>query len=372
MLSPILTTIHFFGRHLMKRFFYVALLTFVVPGLTLLYGQQAGDKSLQETLKELSEAAAKSYVSPIVSGFGSNLNSGWFHRAPRATMFGIDLEFGIVGMATFFPNDAKTFTSNGSFRFTAAQAADLALKSGAPVGAARTAVQNAILSQPFGVTFSGPTITGASKDSMRVIFTGANNVGGTGFNLPSQTYPLPIVGIMGEVTAIPLVAPQLSIGTFFGTQLTFRYLPTYSIEDFGEIKYFGFGAQHNPGVWFGDILPLELSASFFTQSLEAGSVFKTKATAFGVNASKRLGWGFLNITPYGGFMVESSSMTFTYDYFVDTPAGKIPQKVEFELTGENKTRVTAGLSVKVLIVNINADYSWAKYNSASIGLMFII
>jgi hypothetical protein len=106
--------------------------------------------------------------------------------------------------------------------------------------------------------------------------------------------------------------------------------------------------------------------------LEAGSVFKTKATAFGVNASKRLGWGFLNLTPYGGFMVESSSMTFTYDYFVDTPAGKVPQKVEFELTGENKTRVTAGLSIKVLIVNINADYSWAKYNSASIGLMFII
>jgi hypothetical protein len=178
---------------------------------------------------------------------------------------------------------------------------------------------------------------------------------------------------MGEVTAIPLVAPQLSIGTFFGTQFTFRYVPNIKVDKLGEIKYFGFGAQHNPGVWFGDILPLELSASFFTQSLEAGSVFKAKATAFGVNASKRLGWGFLNITPYGGFMVESSSMTFTYDYIVDGPGGiKVPQKVEFELNGENKTRVTAGVSIKILIANLNADYSWAKYNSASIGLMFII
>ncbi len=260
----------------MKRFFYTALLTFVVPGLTLLYGQQAGDKSLQETLKELSEAAAKSYVSPIVSGFGSNLNSGWFHRAPRATMFGFDLEFGIVGMATFFPNDAKTFASSGAFRFTTAQAIDLAQKSAptAPV-LTQNAIRDAILGQSFGVNFSGPTITGSSKDSMRVAFPGKTiTVTGFGnFNLPTQTYALPIVGIMGEVTAIPLVAPQLSIGTFFGTQLTFRYLPTYTIEDFGEIKYFGFGAQHNPGVWFGDILPLELSASFFTQSLEAGSVF---------------------------------------------------------------------------------------------------
>ncbi len=71
-------------------------------------------------------------------------------------------------------------------------------------------------------------------------------------------------------------------------------------------------------------------------------------------------------------MVESSSMTFTYDYIIATQFGPSAQKVEFELTGENKTRVTAGVSIKVLIVNINADYSWAKYNSASIGLMFII
>jgi hypothetical protein len=66
-------------------------------------------------------------------------------------------------------------------------------------------------------------------------------------------------------------------------------------------------------------------------------------------------------------------MTFTYDYIVDGPGGiKVPQKVEFELNGENKTRVTAGVSIKILIANLNADYSWAKYNSASIGLMFII
>ncbi|HLF19376.1 MAG TPA: DUF6588 family protein, partial [Bacteroidota bacterium] len=191
-------------------------------------------------------------------------------------------------------------------------------------------------------------------------------------SVPANLVPLGVTGYLEDIPALPLLAPQLTIGTFFGSQFTFRYLPEVDVEDFGKMKYFGFGIQHSPGVWFGDILPIDVSASFFTQTLEAGSVFKTTATAFGVNASKRLGWGFLNLTPYAGFMLESSSMTFTYDYFVDTPAGKVPQKIEFELTGENKTRITAGLSIKVLIVNINADYNFSKYNSASVGVMFII
>jgi hypothetical protein len=65
-------------------------------------------------------------------------------------------------------------------------------------------------------------------------------------------------------------------------------------------------------------------------------------------------------------------MTFTYDYTLDTPTGKIPQKVVFDLEGENKSRLTIGLSVKILLVNVNADYNIGKYNSYSAGIMIII
>ncbi len=44
----------------------------------------------------------------------------------------------------------------------------------------------------------------------------------------------------------------------------------------------------------------------------------------------------------------------------------------FDLEGENKSRITLGLSVKLLIVNVNVDYNIGTYNSYSAGVMIII
>ncbi|MDP3682620.1 MAG: hypothetical protein Q8S01_01690, partial [Ignavibacteria bacterium] len=41
-------------------------------------------QTLQETLSNLSNDAAQAYVSPIISGFGANLNSGWVHKSPSS------------------------------------------------------------------------------------------------------------------------------------------------------------------------------------------------------------------------------------------------------------------------------------------------
>jgi hypothetical protein len=68
------------------------------------YSQQSQNNSndLQGSLEKLSRDAAKQYVGPVVTGFGSDLNAGWFHRAPNAKMFDFDLEFGAVAMGTIF------------------------------------------------------------------------------------------------------------------------------------------------------------------------------------------------------------------------------------------------------------------------------
>ena len=73
--------------------------------------QQSGEESkdLESTLDRLSRDAAKQYVAPVVTGFGTNLNAGWFHRAPMAKMFDFDLEFGVVAMGTLFKYENKTF-----------------------------------------------------------------------------------------------------------------------------------------------------------------------------------------------------------------------------------------------------------------------
>lgn len=363
----------------MKRFTICAAIAFLLtPNLMFSQTTTQQDEDLQGIMRKLAEGAAKSYVNPIVSGFGTNLNSGWFHRAPWATMFGFDFEFGLVGMATLFQDENRSFASQGSFRFTDEQAQYLAENSNAPAQY-QPDVKNAILSQEFQVSFAGPTIVGKKTDSVRVGFPGKTITVNTGagpqnFTLPSQLFALPVTGLLEDAPAFPLGAPQLTIGTFLGSQFTFRYLPDVKIDEkVGSFKFFGWGVQHNPMVWFGeDALPFEVSLGYFSQSLKVGSLMDVKASAFGANASIRLGWGFLNLTPYFGYMKEASKITFAYDLEVATPTGPVIQPIGFELESENSSRVTFGLSVKILLINVNADINLGKYKAYSAGVMIII
>jgi hypothetical protein len=231
-----------------------------------------------------------------------------------------------------------------------------------------------IASQQFQVGIKGPTIVGSKQDTMKITFPGQTiTAGSINYNVPTQVIRLDgVTGVLDGASTIPLAAPQFSIGTVFGTQVTFRYLPEVEIDaEIGKFKYFGFGIQHNPGIWFPNPLPIDLAASFFTQNLKVGTIFETKATAFGINASKQFGFAFLNVTPYAGFMLESSTMTVSYAYSTIGPANTtITDNISFELEGENTTRLTVGLSIRLLVLNINADYNFGKNNSATAGLFF--
>ena len=68
----------------------------------LVFSGVGTSQTLQETLTKLTGTAGEAYVAPIISAFGSNLNSGWVHRSPSSKVFGVDIEVGVVAMATMF------------------------------------------------------------------------------------------------------------------------------------------------------------------------------------------------------------------------------------------------------------------------------
>lgn len=365
----------------MKRSVLASLaVLFLVP--TLLWSQQPSQNNdnFEDAMKKLAQDVAKSYVAPITSGFGMNLNSGWFHRAPWAEMIGFDFEFGVVGMATVFDDSHKSFTSGGQFSFDYDQADFLAAQAVGSQTQYQADVRNAIMAQTFQVSFTGPTVVGSKNDSVRIHFPGKSinvNFSGGGsqnFNLPSETFALGVTGVLEDMKALPLVAPQITLGTFLGSQFTFRYLPDVKIDDqIGSLKYFGFGVQHNPLVWFDAGLPFEVSLGYFTQDLKVGSIMEAKASSFGINSSIRLGWGFLNLTPYVGYMIEKSDLTFKYTYTITGPANQpVDQSIDFTLSGENTSRFVVGASIKILIINVNADMNFGKYKAISLGAMIII
>ncbi len=369
----------------------------------LMLSAPAYSQGLQETLQKVAGNAAVGYVSPITTGFGTDLNGGWFHKAPSTTMFGFDLEFGLVAMGTPYKDADKTFDTNGNFRFDVTQTqgiVDAALPPPAandPLlaqkNALRASLTNKIANTDFNVRIKGPTAIGntfvsntktpndqlsvtLSAQGITIPYTNpiTHITKDTTINLPATVKLLGVGGIpnIQKLSFLPLGAPQLTLGTFVGTQFTFRYLPSYTITDVGKASYFGFGVAHNPGIWFPTPLPVDFSLSYFTQTLKFDPYINAKSTAFGVNVSKRFGPGALNITPYAGFLVESSKMTFTYTPTAVLANGvKVPQ-VNFEIDGANSSRLVLGLSLKLLFLNINADYDIAKYNSFTGGLMFII
>lgn len=347
--------------------------------------QVNGTEDLESFLEGLSKDAATKYVAPIVTAFGTNLNGGWFHKAPSAKMFGLDIEFGLVGMGTFYPKGAEylNFSTSGSFRFNTPQARELVTGLNLPL-----VIEDALVAEitniDFTVGISGPTIIGDSETAIEIDFSGADITfidPTTGLSrtqtVGAMVIPLkdgagnPIGGFapLADLSFLPLAAPQASIGTILGTRATFRYLPSITIsEELGKFEYFGFGIQHNPGVLLPIPLPIDVSVGYFTQTLKIGTLFEAKTKAYGLNASKKLGVGPINITPYGGLMFEKTTIDVAYTFFVDDQEIDIA----FELEGENKSRLTFGLSLRLLIFNINADYNIGKYNSVTVGVMFTI
>ena len=330
---------------------------------------------LQTTLQNLSKDAATAYVGPVVSALGADLNSGWVHRVPKATIFGIDIELGVVAMGTFFSNSNKTFSTSGTFRFNSQQAGQLvdALNPNLPTQV-RTTLINQIIQQDINVGISGPTIVGSKSDSVKVGIQNFNvNYQGTNYNFGGESVALPVTGYLENMPAFPLFAPQLTIGTFYGSSVAIRFVPTMKLSDkVGDFSYFGIGVQHNPAMWLPFPLPLEVSVGLFTQKMKIGTVFQSSATTFGIYGSKTFGPGAFNVTPYAGLSYESGSTDVAYDFILDYPVPGTLQHVAFNLVAENSVRLMLGAAFKLGFISLNVDYNIASYNvlNAGIGIIF--
>ncbi len=104
-----------------------------------------------------------------------------------------------------------------------------------------------------------------------------------------------------------------------------------------------------------------------------GTIFETKATIFGVYASKSFGT-IIAFTPYVGITTESSTTTVNYDYtYSEDVNGKSCQhttNINFELKGANSMAFTIGAAFKLAILNLNIDYKLASVKTVSAGLTF--
>ncbi|MCX7798307.1 MAG: hypothetical protein N2249_06770 [Melioribacter sp.] len=343
---------------------------------TFLLASSIKAQTLEETLSNLSSSVGKAYVSPIISAFGSNLNSGWVSKLPPSDFLGLHFDIKVIAMGSFFSNEVKRFNASGDFYFSESQVQQILANSNitpSNVGQQNyNALKNELMKTKFSVNFSGPTIVGSKNEYVKVKFPGKTiQSGNQQYTVnPYELSLQEVKGFLDEVPALPTGAVQLTIGTVAGTYASFRYLPSVDIQDLGKFRFWGIGLIHNAGVWFKNPLPLDIAVGFFTQDLKVGDIFESSATQYGVYAGKTFG-SIVSVSPYAGFTFEKSKTTVEYDYQSNETVNGVrvpPTKVKFEVEGENSSAFTLGLNIKLVAININADYKFAKTKTASVGL----
>ncbi|MEK9138977.1 MAG: DUF6588 family protein, partial [Bacteroidota bacterium] len=213
---------------------------------------------LEDILRQQSMTNVQGYIQPMADLFGANMNAGLYNSADVPET-GFHFALDIVGMASMVSDDQKSYQATSPPNFTPG-------------------------------SFKTATIFGDKG----TIVADANN--------PSLSYK----GSDGIISAtlFPLVVPQLTVGSIYGTEAIVRFITTPSIGDdkFPKTTLFGIGGRHNISQYVPD-LGFDISANIFYNKFTVGDLIDFSSIAFGASAGK----SFSVLSVYGGLQYEKSS-----------------------------------------------------------------
>lgn len=269
---------------------------------------------VEDRFAALNETNVKLYAQPFATAFGTAMNSGGYHSASIADLFGFSISF--QGMYILIPDDQLTYSPT----------------------------------LPTGYT-TGPTAT---------IFgdKGSAYAGPAGY---ITTPP----GI--NLSAVPMAIPQIG-ASLLGTEVILRYLPDIDVGE-KKLGLFGMGVKHSVSRYI-PLVPIDVAVQVFYNTFKITDLIDVKNLAFNAHASKTFGI----LTPYFGLQFESTSLDLTYKINGDPasgdPALQTDRNVSVSLDGDNNFRATLGASLKLAVIVLNADVSLGSQTTFGGGLSF--
>lgn len=314
----------------------------------------------QEFAREISQFVgdnARPFLQPVVDALHTDVHAGLF--SPVAAEDGLHVGIKLVLMGIIIPDDQKTFRPKPYSKTVEFTYNGLPFLGDLNIAPAEM-----------------PTAAGLSRRHTftgrltRIRPKGSPYVPGV-YDFIQQDATVTIGGFR-DLSTILLATPQLTAGSFLGTELTVRFLPTVSVEDVGEVHSFGIGAKHLVSRYFA--IPVDLTAAIMyhtlslsarDQGFSAGLEMSTVSAQF--TASRNFPLGVSTMTPYAGFGLESGRVDVSYD-FADPYIGK--QHLTF--TSGSRFRFIAGLSALIWKIRVSADYNVGLMNgfSAGVGVEF--
>jgi hypothetical protein len=362
-------------------------------------GGIASAQDLQQQMSKLGSDAVSGYVSPILSGWGNDLNSGIYYSADLHDVLGFDVGVKFAMSKTTDADKSYTLNLPATINIDKSSLPSYTQPTGVSLyervgnnyvlySNSQVQVQSGNASgSAYATSITAPTAIGdknnvvvKGKSATKVYSVNGNQLyagpTGSGIYQPLPTFDLSnntlltLPGGYGlNSFGVPLAMPQFDLGLPFGLEFMLRYLPTIKAGDYGKVNYMGFGLRYDIDQWI-PLCPVDLAVHFMTQKLTFKSssdqdIFTGKATAYGVEVSKK----FFILTLYGGFQMESSTLTVAdYTYSGNDPVyqqmGTIPG---FEIKGSDKSRFTVGARLLLLFINVHADYSFATTSVLTLG-----
>ena len=329
----------------------LATLFFVLTGFAS-FGQINLESILEGGTSD-AQVLLQGYIEPFPTGFGNGINGGWYTTAKAHKFLGIDIS--VIANGAFVPSKNETFTFNNA-DYTNIKLDDSSISSA-----------------------EIPTIFGsqALADRPLLEFTDGNGD-------KISTSALPGSGLKEEIgyNVVPSAMIQAGVGLFKKTDLIIRFVPEQKADEY-EFSTFGIGIKHDLKQWipFVNKLPFDVSAfvgwndiksKFFlepdtepSQALE----FNTKTFMFQLLASKKLSiftiYGGLGTTSYdtevnvlGTYTTTSSNQTFT-------------DPINLNYDGSS-FRANLGLNIKLLFIDVAAEYALQEYDVFTIRAGFSI
>ena len=322
----------------------------------------AASISAQENVDDLLAAGiadakrfSTDYLAPGTEGIVFGINNGWFNRAGGLKQFKFELS--IIANASFIKDEKKSFQLNvadyENVRF--------------PDNSASKSVA---------------TVLGNNDPDITVIVTYDDPI----FGDQEVELTLP-TGIGSEnVNLIPTAFLQGSFNIFKGTQLKGRFFPKVDTEDV-KLSSYGFGIQQEFTSWLpaDKIWPISIAGLVAYTHLDASYDFTDSSTVEGENqrvetdvntylfqiiASTRL--KVINFYGAIGYLTGKTETALLGTYrvtdgilFSDDIID--PFSIEQDVSG---IRATVGANLKLGFFGINADYTIAEFDSASLGINF--
>ncbi len=321
----------------------------------------------EDNLSRLVEDNAASYVQPLVTSTGIGLNSGLFRTAKVHKLLGFDVSInaGVIPVTDSMKTYSVDASALGDLSMTVAgtsidfdpvqlypglQNAPTVFGEDAEMEADQNYARNAMVSQIASET----GLTNTQVESMY-----GSQITQAIANLPLAPVPPGILNI----GYFPVPSAQVSIGLPMRTEIQVRYLPTYHIDDeVGDLSLRGIGGRISIDQFIPiPLFPIDIAAGAFFQNVELGPA-TISSSMIHAEVSKSIPL----FTVYGGVGLESSKLKVDYTY--TNPSTGNEQDISLSVDGENSFRGLVGLRMKLLILSINADYNFGRYNSASLGV----